>query len=128
MKVPKFNPEQLTDAEDLDETDFVHFRWQQKLFCARELTFFNKLENCKTDAEKRYYQQILSETSSATNPENGVIHKIFSYVNDDKFIEKDGDVRNTLVENVEKYGDNNAGGCNPSGTNCNIVYTLLPYN
>lgn len=110
--MPKFNAEQLTDAEDLDEIEFYNFHWQQKEFSTKELKSFSKLDNCKTDRAKEYHQRIVDD-NRYLNENGDVIYegKIFSYVNDDNYREKINE-RNKLAENVQHFGgwnDENGG-------------------
>lgn len=105
VKVPKFNAEHLTDADDLDEIEFYNFQWQQKVFSNRELKIYSKLDNCKTDRHKEYHKQIVNDTRYLD--ENGDVcytGRIFSYVNDDNYFEKISE-RNQLAENIEEFGD-----------------------
>lgn len=93
VKIPKFDAEQLNDAEDLDKIEYYDFVWQQKAFSLREIEYFSKLENCKTDVEKNYHEMILNETA-LHGPEfsiENVSKRIFSYVSDDKYTPKDDD-------------------------------------
>lgn len=92
VKVPKFNAEQLTDAEDLDEIEFYNFHWQQKRFNDDEVKRYSDAANCKTDTEKRYHQQITNEAQYARDDSDAAaVRKIFSYVSDDKYNEAQGE-------------------------------------
>lgn len=102
--MPKFNAEQLNDAEDLDEIEFYNFQWQQKVFSSAEIKLYSNLENCKTDRTKEYHKQITEDNRYLD--ENGAIcytGKIFSYVNEDDYHEGDSE-RNELAECIERYG------------------------
>lgn len=107
VKVPKFNAEQLNEADDLDKIEYEDFYWQQKRFNTNELDIYRKLDNCKTDAQKRFHQQILN----SENGENGYVRnsRIFSYVMDDKFTppldETDDSANYQLVQNVDNFGE-----------------------
>lgn len=103
VKVPKFNAEQLTDAEDLDEIEFHNFRWQQKRFSDSEVERYRDAANCKTDTEKKYHQQITNEAQYARDDDNdkAATRKIFSYVSDDKFNEPHNESNAGLAEKVE---------------------------
>lgn len=84
--MPKFDVEQLNDAEDLDEIEFYNFQWQQKEFSSKEIERYSKLENCKNDRQKDYHKKITEDNRYLD--ENGDIcysGKIFSYVNDEEF-------------------------------------------
>lgn len=103
--MPKFNAEELTETDDLDEVESEIFCWQQKQFNAHELSYFQKADNCKTDAQKRYNQEILANERDG----NGRRSRIFSYVMDDKFVppidELDESRDYQLVQNVDNYGE-----------------------
>lgn len=105
VKVPKFNDAELTESDDLDEVESETFGWQQKQFNSHELSYFQMVDNCKTDAQKRYNQQILADEHN----ENGSRSRIFSYVMDDKFappVDESNESRDyQLVQNVDNYGD-----------------------
>lgn len=104
VKVPKFNAEQLNDADDLDEIEFYNFQWQQKEFSTTEIKQYSKLENCKTDRQKEYHKKIHEDNRYLD--ENGDVRysgKIFSYINDDEFHER-GTEQNQLAEFIERYG------------------------
>lgn len=98
MKIPKFNAEKLSNADDLDEIEFYNFRWQQKLFNSKEAEYFGNVENCRTDTEKGYNRQLNIEITDSNG--QAIPRRIFSYVNDDKFTEI-RENRNSLIENVE---------------------------
>lgn len=88
VKVPKFNVEQLNDADDLDEVEFYNFQWQQKEFSSKEIKRYRKLENCKNDRQKDYHKKITEDNNNRYLDENGDVcysRRIFSYVNDDEF-------------------------------------------
>lgn len=89
VKIPKFDAEQLSDAEDLDKIEYYNFIWQQKAFSLREIEYFSKLENCKTDVEKSYHERILNH--ELEHSDENVSKRIFSYVSDDKYAPKDDD-------------------------------------
>ncbi|XP_055304970.1 tectonic-like complex member Mks1 isoform X2 [Sitodiplosis mosellana] len=104
VKVPKFNAEQLNDAEDLDEIEFYNFQWQQKVFSSAEIKLYSDLENCKNDRTKEYHKRI-TEVNRYLD-ENGAVcytGKIFSYINEDNYHERDSE-RNELAECIERYG------------------------
>lgn len=103
VKVPKFNAEQLADAEDLDEIEFYNFRWQQKRFNDAEVERYSDVANCKTDTEKKYHQQITNDAQYARNDDEAVAaRKIFSYVSDDKFNEPNDGSMAGLTQKVTK--------------------------
>lgn len=107
VKVPKFNAEQLTDAEDLDEIEFYNFRWQQKRFNDAEVQRYSDADNCKTDTEKRYHQQVTGDAQYAADSADATVaRKVFSYVSDDKFVDPN-DVRSfsALAPKVEKSSE-----------------------
>lgn len=102
--MPKFNAEQLSDAENLDEIEFYNFQWQHKEFNSAEIKLYSNLENCKTDREKEYHKRITDDNRYLD--ENGDIcytGKIFSYVNEDNYHER-GAERSELCERIERYG------------------------
>lgn len=104
VKVPKFNAEQLNDAQDLDEIEFYNFKWQQKEFSLAEIQRYSNEENCKNERTKEYHQRIIDDNRYLD--ENGAIchtGKIFSYINDDTFRERDSE-QSELVEYIERYG------------------------
>lgn len=104
VKVPKFNAEQLSDAQDLDEIEFYNFQWQQKEFSSSEIKFYNNLENCKSDQTKEYHKRITEDNRYLD--ENGAIcytGKIFSYTNEDNYHERNTE-QNELVQYIERYG------------------------
>lgn len=105
VKVPKFNVEQLNDAEDLDEIEFYNFQWQQKEFSSKEIKKYSKLENCKNDRQKDYHKKI-TEDNRYLNKSGDVCYagKIFSYVNDDDFRE-DKAGNGELAKFIEKFGN-----------------------
>lgn len=104
--MPKFNAEQLNDAQDLDEIEFLNFQWQQKEFSSAEIRKYSDLERCKDPRTKEYHQRIIQD--SRYLDENGTIcytGKIFSYVNDDDYHERGGDEdHNELAERIKRYG------------------------
>lgn len=104
VKVPKFNAEQLHDAEDLDEIEFYNFQWQQKQFSSSEIRRYSNLENCKTDREKEYHKRI-TEDNRYLDEKGDVCYtgKIFSYVNDDEFRDEKTE-QNNLANFVERFG------------------------
>lgn len=104
VKVPKFNAEQLNDADDLDEIEFYNFLWQQKEFSKSEIKWYSKLENCKNDREKDYHKKI-TEDNRYLDETGEVCYtgKIFSYVNDDEFHER-GTEHSELANFVERFG------------------------
>lgn len=105
VKVPKFNAEQLTDAEDLDEIEFYNFRWQQKQFNDADIQHFRDVANCKTDTDKKYHQQITNDAEHVRDEADDratIARKVFSYVNDDKFNESHDGSNNGLIEKVDK--------------------------
>lgn len=105
VKVPKFNAEQLSDTQDLDEIEFYNFQWQQKEFSSAEVKLYSNLENCKCDRTKEYHKRITEDNRYLD--ENGAIcytGKIFSYINEDSYRERDSE-RNELVEYIERYGE-----------------------
>lgn len=107
VKVPKFNVEQLSDAEDLDEIEFYNFQWQQKEFSSKEIKRYSKLEDCKNDRQKDYHKKITDDNNNRYLDENGVVcysGKIFSYVNDDEF-EEGGTESSELTKFIEKFGN-----------------------
>lgn len=102
--MPKFNAEQLSDAQDLDEIEFYNFQWQQKEFSLAEMKFYRNLENCTNERTKEYHKRITEDNRYLD--ENGSIcytGKIFSYTNDDNHHERSTE-RNELVEYIERYG------------------------
>lgn len=101
VKVPKFNAEQLVDADDLDEIEFYNFRWQQKRFNDAEVQRYSDAANCTTDTEKRYHQQITNAARGDDDDDAAVARKIFSYVSDDKFNEPNGGPYASLSSKVE---------------------------
>lgn len=106
VKVPKFNAEQLTDAEDLDEIEFYYFRWQQKRFNDAEVQRYSDAANCKTDTEKRYNQQITSDAQYARDDNDAAAaRKIFSYVSDDKFNDPNDKSFADLARKVENSNE-----------------------
>lgn len=90
MKIPKFDAEQLSEAEDLDKTEYYEFLWQQKIFNSYEIDHYGKLENCRTDIEKSYHDKIVNE-SKHSNDETKISKRIFSCVSGDKYVPKDDD-------------------------------------
>lgn len=105
VKVPKFNVEQLNDTEDLDEIEFYNFQWQQKEFSSKEIKRYSKLENCKNDRQKDYHKKITEDNRYLD--ENGDVcytGKIFSYVNDYEFREKEAE-NSELGKFIEKFGN-----------------------
>lgn len=100
MKIPKFNADKLSDAEDLDEIEFYTFQWQQKLFNAKEADFFGNADNCRTDTEKEYHRVLRIQNEASESNGESIARRIFSYVNDDKFTEI-RENRNSLIESVE---------------------------
>ena len=100
VKVPRFNAEQLTEAEDLDEVESVEFQWQEKRFKRDEIERYRENENCKTDAEKRYHLEIVKGF-----PEGTPVGSIFSYVANDEFRLEEEEVTDTEhIQNVERFG------------------------
>lgn len=104
VKVPKFNAEQLSDAQDLDEIEFYNFQWQQKEFSSSEIKLYSDAENCKNERTKEYHRRITEDNRYLD--ENGAIcssGKIFSYINEDNYRERNSE-QNELVECIERYG------------------------
>lgn len=105
VKVPKFNAEQLNDAQDLDEIEFYNFQWQQKAFSSAEIRRYSNLERCKNERTKEYHQRITEDNRYLD--ENGTIcytGKIFSYVNDDDYHEPGDEHRTELAEHIQRFG------------------------
>ncbi|XP_065172711.1 tectonic-like complex member MKS1, partial [Atheta coriaria] len=73
----------LIDETSPDDEDVSTFKWQQKRFSHQERERFQRAENCLTDLDKEYHQQILKETRRGRGTQHS-ISTIFSYV------EKDG--------------------------------------
>lgn len=102
--MPKFNAEQLNDADDLDEIEFYNFQWQQKEFSPNEIKLYSKLENCKNERTKEYHKQITEQTRYLDeNGDTCYTGKIFSYINDDNYHEKMIE-QNELAENIKIFG------------------------
>lgn len=98
VKVPNFDPEQLADAEDLDEIESYEFKWQQKRFSDAEVQYYGDETNCVTDTAKQYHQQ-LNRIDEITG---GIPRKVFSYVNNDGYHES----RNgSKIENSSEQDD-----------------------
>lgn len=102
--MPKFNAEQLNDAQDLDEIEFYNFQWQQKEFSSSEMMRYSDLANCKNERTTEYHRRITEDNRYLD--ENGAIcytGKIFSYINDDNYYERDSE-RSELFQRIERYG------------------------
>lgn len=104
--MPKFNAEQLTETDDLDEVEYEDFCWQQKRFKTNEIECFRSVDNCKSDAQKRYHLEINGRNENDGPMQAG---RIFSYVMDDKFAPRDDEMGHSgninFMRNVESVDD-----------------------
>ncbi|ELU09204.1 hypothetical protein CAPTEDRAFT_157534 [Capitella teleta] len=65
------------------------FKWQEKVFCQREINIYGDSSNCHTVLERKYHQDINQLKEQSSRPTK----RLFSYVEHDSFTCKDENVR-----------------------------------